>query len=155
MGSRFRIVLRFFIKRAKRVHDVVPSNDRAGPVHTQIWRCLYCAGVRRPGGQNRALLIQREVFVANHIHGMRKRIGRMQESVEIEDISFFFASFRHGPSPYRGRWSTRRTTSTGLMTLTSLMRLWNARWCGPCRTWQRPVRFEPQCVEASSLPESL
>ena len=153
MGKRIPVVLRFLVKGAKSIQDVVPSNDIARSTDAQILSRFYRADIGRPGGQDGTLLVQREIIVANDIHWMRKRTCRMQKSVEIEDASLFLSFFPSWPFLRMVREVVRLTGHLNpLMVEVVFMRLWNARWCGLCRPCQWRCRSQSRC-DAASLPQ--
>jgi hypothetical protein len=74
------------VECTKRVHDLVERNRLAsfGERPPQSGYGHDGACIRYPGGQNRALLVQREVRIIDNIRRVRKRLRRMEQIIEIK-----------------------------------------------------------------------
>jgi len=76
------------VERAQSIHHVIKSDRRMSRTGvTQRRRRIDGACVGRPRGEDGALLVQRQVRIANDFARMRKRLRRMEQFIEIEFAS--------------------------------------------------------------------
>jgi hypothetical protein len=78
---------RLFVERPQRIHHVIEedrtlSSGRA----SQSWNRLDCTRIRGPRGEDRSLLIQRQIGVVDHVGRMLERLCWMQKRIKIPSI---------------------------------------------------------------------
>jgi hypothetical protein len=86
MRYRLAKLGRLPVEQPKRVHEIVELHRRVPGRAAQGRDRLHRAGIRRPGGQDSALLRQCQIGIVDHIHWLREGLRRMQQRSQIKGV---------------------------------------------------------------------